>query len=87
MYVYCPSVQPIHPSSASGLSTTPRGLSPLPPFPTVASPFPHLRRELGAIYGPTLLQRPPPSSEQAEPRALRTGLCPLAVGWGPFAEG
>ena len=23
-----------------------------PPFPTFASPFPHLRRELGAIFGP-----------------------------------
>ena len=59
-----------------------------PPFPPFVSPCPDLRRELGAIVGPSpLLQRPPPSSEQAEPRALRTRLCPLAVGRGPFAKG
>ena len=65
----------------------PRGVqpSPVPPFVSV---FPDLRRELGAIVGPSpLLQRPPPSSEQAEPRALRTRLCPLAAGRGPFAKG
>ena len=65
----------------------PRGVQPSP-FPPFVSVFPDLRRELGAIVGPSpLLQRPPPGSEQAEPRALRTRLCPFAAGQGPFAEG
>ena len=75
----------MHQSTA--LETGPLLWGPTLPPPFV-SLFPDLRRELGAIVGPSpLLQRPPPSSEQAEPRALRTRLCPLAAGRGPFAKG